>query len=269
MLKKILLLGTVVLVVGGLLVGRKAVSYVNTGCGWVKDSVKDNVPIGFELERARQLVHELVPDIRKNMHLIAKEEVEVARLAKQIAQNQARQEKDKARVMRMKNDLATGANVFHYASRTYTVDEIKTDLAHSFERFKTNDITLESLKEMHRARERSLEAARQKLETMLASRTQLAVEIEQLEARLKSLEAAQASSDYNFDDSNLAQAKELIGELRTRLEVDEKLVNAEGYFHDEIPLDEPPAENIVEEVTAYFTPNAPQVAEVAADTSAR
>ncbi len=35
-------------------------------------------------------------------------------------------------------------------------DQVKTDLSHRFERFKTNDATLASLKEIHSARERSL-----------------------------------------------------------------------------------------------------------------
>jgi hypothetical protein len=111
---------------------------------------------------------------------------------------------------------------------------------------------LASLKEMHGARQRSLEAAREKLEGMLAAKRQLEVDVEHLEARLKMVEAAQTTSDYNFDDSQLSRAKELIGGLRTRLEVAERMVNSEGYFHDEIPLSEPAPENITDEVAEYF-----------------
>ena len=45
--------------------GRDAVSYVRTSFGWVRDSVKSQVPVEFEIERARRMVKNLVPDIRK------------------------------------------------------------------------------------------------------------------------------------------------------------------------------------------------------------
>jgi hypothetical protein len=41
------------------------------------------------------------------------------------------------------------------------------------------------------------------------------------------------------------------------MEVAEKLVNAEVNFHDEIPLDQPNSEDIVDQVTEYFAPPAP------------
>ena len=63
--------------------GRDAASYVGTSAGWVKSSVKDSVPIEFEIDRARRMVKDLVPDIQRNMHVIAKEEVEVERFVSQ------------------------------------------------------------------------------------------------------------------------------------------------------------------------------------------
>lgn len=246
--------------------GREAVSYVGTTAGWCQDSIKNSVPVEFEIDRARRMVQNLAPDIRKNMHLIAQEEVEVARLDDKIAAAESRQEKDRGEIMRLKADLATGQERFQYASRSYSVQQVKTDLANRFERFKTHDATLASLKEMQQARQRSLEAARQKLEGMLVAKRNLEVEVEHLEARLKMVEAAQTTSDYKFDDSQLSRAKELVTDLRTRLQVAEKLVNADDYLRDEIPLTEPAPENIVEEVTEYFDGGHSTVAEIAVET---
>ena len=55
-----------------------------------------------------------------------------------------------------------------------------------------------------------------------------------------------------FDDSRLGRVKELVASLRSRLEVAEKLVNAEVYYHDEIPVDKATPENIVQQVTEHF-----------------
>jgi len=262
MIKKIAIASGGALVVGLFFFGADAVSYVRTSAGCVKDSVRNSVPIEFQIERARGMIKDLVPEVRKNMHVIAKEEVEVERLEKQIAQAEERAQREKAEMMRLKSDLATGEKVFRYAGRSYSAVQVKQDLANRFERFKTSDATLGSLRDIHAARKRSLEAAQQKLEGMLAARRQLLVEVENLEARLQMVSAAQTTSEYHFDDSRLGRVKELVGELRTRLDVAERMVNAEGYFHDEIPLEETDAENIVDQITEYFGQEEPESEEL-------
>jgi chromosome segregation ATPase len=241
--------------------GRDAVSYVGTSAGWLKQSVKDSVPIEFEIERARKMVKDLVPDIRKNMHVIAQEEVEVEKLDAQIALAEKKLGKDRTELVRLKTDLSNASGTFHYAGRSYSTDQVKTDLSHRFERFKTSDATLASLKEIHSARERSLSAARAKLEGMLAAKRQLEVDVENLEARLKMVEVAQTTSNYSFDDSQLGRAKELISDLRTRLNVAERMITTEGQFSDEIPLDEAAPDDIVDQVSEYLSGDTTKLAE--------
>jgi hypothetical protein len=60
----------------------------------------------------------------------------------------------------------------------------------------------------------------------------------------------------------LGRAKELVSDLRTRLNVAERMLTVEGDLHDEIPVSAPASENIVEQVTEYLTPGGTsQVAE--------
>jgi hypothetical protein len=252
MIRKALLLGGGATLLSALLFGRDALSYIRTSAGYVTDSIQESVPIEFQIDRARGMIQDLVPEVRKNMHIIAKEETEVQRLEEQIAESEARQAKEKEHLLRLKLDLASGSETFQYASRNYSAAEVRTDLANRFERFKTTDATLASLKEIRASREKSLTAARQKLDGMLASKRQLQVEVENLEARLQTIAAAQATSNYQFDDSRLGRVKELVSNLRKRLDVAEKLVNAEVSYQDEIPLDKATPENIVEQVGEYF-----------------
>lgn len=235
--------------------GGDAFSYIGTSCGWIKDTVKSSVPVEFEIQRAHDEVEKLVPAIRQNMHLIAKEEIEVERLQEQIADSESRLTEDRSDIDRLTGDLRTGQDHFYYASRRYSRDQVKVDLANRFGRYKTAEGTLASLKQIHEARTRSLEAARQKLEAMLSQKTQLAAEVANLEAQLKTLEVAKATSDYNFDDSQLGRVKGIIAEIKERLDVEARLINAEGYFQDEIPLDQEKkaSEDIVDQVTAYFS----------------
>jgi hypothetical protein len=80
----------------------------------------------------------------------------------------------------------------------------------------------------------------------------LQVEVENLEARNQMVAAARTTSNYQFDDSHLGRVKALVDDLKARLEVDERLVHAEGQFHDEIPVDKPDNQDVVEQVTKYF-----------------
>ena len=85
MVKKSLVVGGVIVLLLGLFFGRDAISYSKTSLGWVRQSVKDAVPVEFELTRARDMIKGLTPEIRHNMHVIATEEVEVQGLRENLA----------------------------------------------------------------------------------------------------------------------------------------------------------------------------------------
>lgn len=263
MIKKIVILAGGTLLVGLLLFGRNTISYIRTSVGSVRETVQNSVPVEFQIDHARHLIKDLAPEVRKNMHIIAKEEVELQRIEEQIAAAESRLVKEKDNIMRLKGDVASDKPTFQYAGRSFTLTEVKSDLANRFERYKTSEATLNSLKGIHEARQRSLAAARQKLDGMLAARRQLQVDVENLEARNQMVAAAKTTSSFQFDDSQLGQAKELVAGLRTRLEVDEKMVNAETEFQGEIPMDKATPQNIVEQVGDYFADKTPDTKSVA------
>jgi chromosome segregation ATPase len=265
MIKKIIITTAAILLAGVILFGRNTLGYIRTAWGYVHDSVQNSVPVGFEIDHARQMIQDLAPEVRKNMHVIAKEEVEEQRLEEQIANSESKLSKDKEQILRLKTDLAAAKDTYSYGGRNYTAAEVRTDLANRFERFKTTAATLASLKQVRDARVRSLAAAQQKLEGMLAQKRQLQVEVENLEARNQMVAAAQTTSNYQFDDSHLGRVKELVQNVKTRLEVSEKLVNAESDFQGEIPLDKASPQNIVDQVGGYFEKKPDAKAVVAAE----
>ena len=83
-----------------LLFGRDAASYVSTTYHHLTGAVKDSVPVEFQIDRARTMVRDLEPEIRRSMHIIAKEEVALEQLGKQIealgAEDREGQERDPA-----------------------------------------------------------------------------------------------------------------------------------------------------------------------------
>lgn len=250
MLKKSIVVAAGVLLLLGLAYGR---SHVSTAVGIAKQTFEDSVPLTFELKRAREEIKRLQPEIERNMHSIAEVEVEVAKLERQVSTSEDRLAKDRGEIMRLKGDLDSGSEVFVYANRNYSAQQVKADLTRRFDTFKTQEATLTSKQQQLDAKQRMLVAAREKLEGMLAAKRQLEVDVENLEARLKMVEVAQTTCEFNFDDSQLAQTKELIDQIRTRIEVAEKLVNADAEYFDRIPLEETEANrDIGEEITNYF-----------------
>src|SRR5262249_53327520 len=93
--KKGLIGAAAVAVLSTLVFGRDVFSYVKTLGSSTRDAIKAEVPIEFEIQRARDMVGNLVPDIRKCMHVIAEEEVNVEHLSKEIARAQTDMNKQK------------------------------------------------------------------------------------------------------------------------------------------------------------------------------
>ena len=63
------------LLVGGLMFGSDLGSYISSSARSVRESVKDSVPTEFELQRARDLLEQIVPEMHANIRLIAQVKV--------------------------------------------------------------------------------------------------------------------------------------------------------------------------------------------------
>jgi hypothetical protein len=252
MIKKAFWVGAGAVLLLGLLFGRDAMSYVSTGYSRMHAAVNDSVPLEFQLDRARQMIKDLDKPIQNSMHLIAKEEVEVAKLSRLVERSEKDLAKAKTEIMRLKGDLDRGGSNFVYAGHTYSEKQVKDDLSNRFERFKVTEQTNAMRRQVLAAREKGLAAAREKLTAMEASKRQLEVDVENLVARQKMIEVAQTASEINIDDSQLARTRELVGDIGSRLEVAEKLVNTDTQLHGEINLEQPEESDITEKVTKYF-----------------
>jgi ribosomal protein L29 len=93
---------------------------------------------------------------------------------------------------------------------------------------------------------------------MLQAKKELEVKLEQLQARLETLRAAETVSKLSIDDSNLSHARQLIADLNKQLDVKQKLLDAEGKFAGLIPVEstttaiDTSADTICEQIDAYL-----------------
>lgn len=254
MLKQALIGTSVVAVLGGFVLGRDSWSYVATSVSSMRHAIKREVPIEFEVQRARDLVSQVDSEIRKCLHVIAEEEVNVDDLRKEVDLQVAAHQRSKEQILVQRRDLKEKKDTYNYAGRTYTVSEVEHDLADRFARYRTVEETLHSRQQVLTARESSLAAARRKLDSMLDSKEQLQVQIENLEARMKTLQASQVASTVNVDDSQIARTRQLIAHLNKQIEVRQKLVDGAGNVSGLIPIEVSPGPraDITAQIDQFF-----------------
>ena len=252
MCKKLTKLGILGILGAVAIASTGAWSYVKTGVSTASQSIRDSVPVDWEIKRARQMIEDLKPEIRKNLEIVTREEIGVKRLAEEIDTKETQLAKSRNEIMRLKGDLESGSVRFVYAGRSYSQDQVRDDLGNRFKQFQVHEQTTNKLSQILTARQKNLDAARRKLDEMLAAKRELEVEVENLQARLTLVEVAQTSSPVSVDDSHLSQTRQLLDEIRTKIDVAEQIVASEGALEGTIQLDDPTSPDLLNEIADYF-----------------
>ena len=251
-LKRSVIVVAGVTVVGGLLFGKDVSSYVRSSAKSVRTVVKDSVPIDFELRRARDLLDEIIPEMHANVRLIAQEEVEVAGLNVDIANNEKSVEEEQVRIAKLRNALSTHQARYSFAGQEYPRSYVKADLANRFERFKESEIHLASKRRLLETRENSLHAAMQLLERTRSRKRTLEDQIESLASQHRLVKSAAVGSHIQVDNSKLAQTEKLIRQIKKRLDVAERVLANESKFTQAIPVDAVVESDLLTQVDDYF-----------------
>lgn len=258
MIKKVVLGSVAALAVGTFVFGgvRGMWSAVRTGADRVRTAVQSEVPLEFQIEQAHRMVDDLGPEIDRLKRVIAEEAVELRNLRDSIEERTESMASQEEAILRLSNDLQSGEERLVYSGVTYTVSQVQRDLTERFNRFRVAEDTLTREQEILAAREQAHASHRQMLEEMLSARADLEVEIERLQARLRSVEAAESIHHIEIDDSQLAECRARIDEINVALDVRETMLDERGEFIGLIPLEGEQADaapiDIAEQVHDYF-----------------
>ncbi len=248
-----------VAILGGLLVfGEDLASYIHSSSKSFQTKVKNAVPIDFELQRARDLLEEIIPEMHTNIKLIAQEEVDIAALKIEISDSEEFLDKQKTRISKLRQNCDRHNVTYKYKGHTVSRETLLKDLSHQFDQYKENEAILESKKRLLTSRETSLAAAMQLLEKTRSQKRMLANKIETLESQHRLVKASAVGSEIQFDDSKLAQTEKLIGKIKNRLDVAERILAHESRYIEIAPLDGIDESDLMSEVDAYFLENSDQ-----------
>jgi len=238
-----------------LVFGTSAPSYIKTAFCRMRQSAKDAIDPQFEIERARTEIAGLQPAFDQNKEMLARAEVAVEHLEREIHEMHANLDREKATIMALRDKVKTGdfRLTGHVAD---AAEEIKAQLLNRKDHYVYTTGILQEKQEVLKAKRRMIEAAHSKLEDLRAQKAKLLARLAKVEAGLQLIEATQAKNDFHFDDSALSRAKQTISELEEKLEVMARRAEIEGRYGD---LDGKstfvdPHRDVVKEVDETFGP---------------
>ena len=123
-----------------LVFGTSAPSYVKTAFHKVRHGVKGAVPPQFEIERARQAIEDLKPMFDQNKETLARAEIEVEHLEKEVATIQANLDRAQKTILSLRDSIKTG-DIRLAGHVKGTESEAKAELAHRLDHYKyTSDL---------------------------------------------------------------------------------------------------------------------------------
>jgi len=258
MLKKIVLGSALVVGIGGLALGTSAISYVKTGYRSIRETIKEQIPLDVEIKRAKELLVDLKPEITNNLKMIAKQEVEVAVLQREVEVKKVSLSKSKQAILKLKDDAASGVKFVSYGGKSFDMNQVRKELSDRFKSHQTQEATCDKLDKILVAREKGLEGARRKLDEMLATKRQLEVDVENLQARLVMIEVAKNSSQFSVNDSQVSNVRQTVNDISTRIDVEERMVDMpELMVGIPVSTDEAPAD-LIDQITSYFELGRPE-----------
>lgn len=249
MCKKLVLTVAVLAGIAAVMTWTKFGSYSRTFISQVQERAKEQVPVEFEIKRLKDEVSQLIPDLRKNLSIVAEQMASVERLEKEIATTQSNLERQKTVLLKMANDLETPETNYIYEGKAYSRDQVARKMELDWKSYRIAQTELRNKEQFLDIKRRELDNAKAKLDSIRDQERSLRLEIAELEAEFSSVKLAQTKNRFAVDDSRLGEVKKSIEDLRLRLEKEKKLASLEAeYFGNEVVGTERPAPRPAAEV---------------------
>lgn len=256
MCKKITLGVLGLALVAGLLFGGNLVPYGQTAIQKIRRGVNNSVDVDFQLDAAKNQLEKIGPQIVGMVHEIAKEKVQIKRIAADLDRQDEMLEKSYDKMMTLRGHLESSDEYYVATNnKKYTRSRVEEDLRHRFTLHKTAEATRNKQQEILKIRRDSLESALSKLDTAKAQQRELEVQIESLTARNRMNEVIASASKLNIDSSQISKTRQMLDEIDARISAKEEVLNiAPEYYGGQIPVGEElqDSSNILDDLDTYF-----------------
>lgn len=255
-------LGTVVLLAGGfMLFGNHLGSYLGTAVHEARRGVSDAIPIEFELERARDLIEAIEPELQDARREVAQSEVDLQNVRDEVERLEVDVELGARKLRAVSTALCANESATQLTS--YDRRRVEVDLERTFDSFRNQEALLSGKRALIERQERAVDAARQRLEAVRVEKARLEDLVTTLTTQKRQLDALAASSrTFELDDSALGKARDVLSDIKNRLDVTQRMLEDEVYVGAD-PLSDISGRDILSEIEAHFGATG-QTVEVAA-----
>lgn len=238
MLKKALFVVVGVAIVGGLMFGSSAIHMAQDLVSGARNLGDSMVSTDARISHVKKDIKALDKDINGLYHEIAKEKVRCEDLEAEVSEKREALSALTSHMQVLNNHLKTSPSQLYTATdnQDYTPKQVKDDLATSVKRYKSQAMMLTALEKQLASRVAILDSATEQLEKTKRIKTELMSEVEALEAEHAMNEVAKITSEINLDNSRIANAKDAVKKLRTKIRVEGNLVN-QMQSSDSIPTE--------------------------------
>ncbi|MCK5943132.1 MAG: hypothetical protein KAI24_14225 [Planctomycetes bacterium] len=233
---KMLLIGSVVLGGAGFLfLGTDFPSYVGTVASSVRESVAGQIPVEIELRRAEDLIRQIDPQINTCKRDLARAEVELEDLQTSVAHLEkvvtAEEKKLKIGAALLREENETGVRLASdYGARR----RVSADLSRTKDSYVNNMAILKTKRTLIERQTRAVNAAKERLAAVRYERSALQDQVRALKTQKMQVEALAASSNrFDLDSTALSQAKEVISNVRKRLDIAQRMLENDMAFQGE------------------------------------
>ncbi len=237
MIKPAALFAVGVVLVGFFLFGANFLSYVRTSGRVVQKAAQDSVSVEFELQRARDMVDDILPQLQANVRMIAEDEVEIATLEKDIEKGRIALDDRQRKLASLRKKMRVQQVSYEIGSRDISREHLTQQLSNEFDRYREAELIQGSKERLLETRKQSLANALQMHERAKHQKLQLEQKIESLVAQHRLVQSSSIGSQVDVDGGKLNRADQLLAQIQRRLDVSQRVLAHESDLQ-EIQLDE-------------------------------
>ena len=158
-------------------------SYLKTAHAQLGQTIRDAVPIAFELKRLEQMTTDLIPEMRANQKVAAQLDVEIEYLAREIETMRNAQKDGKAQMQKLRQALAEKKNSYEFGGRTFSRQEVEQDLERRLQPYDNTAVQLAAKEQILKARRQTLAAATDRIKQYQQQHDLLVQKAESLQGR--------------------------------------------------------------------------------------
>jgi predicted nucleic acid-binding Zn-ribbon protein len=241
--------------VGLLFFGSDLVSYARTATGYVRETVAEAVPIEVELQRAKDMIDDLIPEMHANIKLVAQEEVEIEALETDINRGQLAVADQRGKIGKLRDTLKVEQANYRFGNTRYSRNDVVNDLSRRFETLRNTEDILTGKQRLLDRRRQALSASIKNLGQIKQAKFDLEGQVQMLESQFRTIQTAQSQSTVVIDDSQVARVRGVIKQIKKRLDTAERVLEKEQIFVEQIPVDAVTESDLIEQVDAYLNPD--------------